>query len=51
MNLIPHVWHVLPSFQKIDDFLKVFTLPMLEALTVVQNKSSVFAGYNRSIDI
>ena len=51
MYLIPHIGHVLPSFQKIDHFLKVFILFMLEALTVVQNKSSVFAGYNLSIDI
>jgi hypothetical protein len=42
MNLIPHVWHVPPIFQKVDDFLQVFTLPMLEALTVVQNKPSIF---------
>ena len=51
MYLIPHIRHVLPGFQKNDHFLKVFTLPMLKAQTVVQNKASVFAGYNRSIDI
>ena len=41
MNLIPHVWNDLPIFQKIDDILQVFSLPMLESLTVVQNKPSV----------
>lgn len=51
MYLIPHIGHLLPSFQKIDHFLEVFTLPMLEALTVVQNKPSIFIGYNLSIDI
>ena len=51
MDLISHIWHVPPSPQKIDNCLEVFTLAMLEALTLVQNKLSIFFGYNRSIDI
>ena len=51
MDLIPHIWHVPPSPQKIDNCFEVFTLAMLEALTLVQNKLSIFFGYNRSIDI
>ena len=51
MYLIRHIGHVLPSFQEIDDFLRNLTVPMLEGLTVVQKKSSVVAGYNRTNDI
>ena len=51
MYLIPHVWHFLPIFLKNRRHSCSFHPPHVEALTVVQNKPSVFLRYNRSNDI
>jgi hypothetical protein len=51
VNLIFYIWHIFAGFQKIDHCLEVSVLSGLKPLTIVQNESSVFAGYDGGVYI
>ena len=51
MHLMPNIHHALANVEKSDHLVKVLVVTRLEALAVMQNKTSVFLGDNLFVDI